>query len=117
VPAAKDWTADQVPEPHCWNEVPPMQFQRPSGVQAEPAVIAPAAPEDDAGEADALAAGAAEVAATGAAEVAADVATTDVAMVVAAGLLAAAVVAKTPGASVLEGVAADDAAAPEDPAG
>ena len=125
VPAAKDWTADQVPEPHCWNEVPPMQFQRPSGVQAEPAVIAPAAPEDDAGEADALAAGAAEVAATGVAEVAAtgaaevtaDVATTDVAMVVAAGLLAAAVVAKTPGASVLEGVAADDAAAPEDPAG
>ena len=92
-----------------------MQFQRPSGVQAVPAVIAPAAPGDDAGEVDALAAGAAEVAATDAAEVAADVAMTEVAMVVATWLLAAAVVAKTPGASVLVGAAGDVAAAPEDP--
>ncbi len=89
MPAANDWTADQVPEAHCWKEVPPMQFQRPSGEQAEPAVIAPVAPPGDAaGEADALAAGAAEVAATGA--------TVEVAIVVGTTLLAAAVVAKTP---------------------
>jgi len=87
VPVAKDWTTDQVPEAHCWNEVPPMQFQRPSGEQAEPAVIAPVAPEDAAGEADALAAGAAEVAAAGWIEVA---------MVVGIALLAATVVTKTP---------------------
>lgn len=86
-----------------------MQFQRPSGVQAEPAVIAPDAPEGDAGEADALAAGATEVAA--------DVAMTEVAMVVATALLAGAVVAKTPGALPVDVVAgaADVAAAPEDP--
>lgn len=57
VPAAKDWTTDQVPEAHCWNEVPSTQFQRPSGEQAEPACMAPDAPEDDSGEGDALAAG------------------------------------------------------------
>ena len=89
MPAARDWTTDQVPEAHCWNEVPPMQFQRPSGEQAEPAVIAPVAPEDAAGEADALA--------TGAAEEATAAAVVEVAIVVAtAALLDTAVVAKTP---------------------
>jgi hypothetical protein len=109
VPAAKDWTTDQVPEAHCWNEVPPTQFQRPSGVQAEPAVIAPDVPEDAVGEADALATGAAEVAAAGA--------LVEVAMVVATALLAAAVVAKTPGALAVDVMAgaADVAVAPEDP--
>lgn len=90
MPAANDSTTDQVPEAHCWKEVPPMQFQRPSGEQAEPAVIVPVAPEDAVGEADALATGAAEVAATDA--------WIEVAIVVGmvTALLAAAVVAKTP---------------------
>lgn len=79
-----------------------MQFQRPSGVQAEPAVIAPVAPEDDDGEADALATGAAEVA---------DVAITEVAIVVATALLAGAVVAKTPGAPAVDVAGAADAVA------
>jgi len=92
VPEAKDWTTDQVPEAHCWKEVPPTQFQRPSGVQAEPAVMAPVVPEDedDAGEDDGLAAGAAEVATVGA--------MVEVAMVVGAAALLTGIVAKTPGA-------------------
>ena len=103
MPAAKDWTTDQVPEAHCWNEVPPMQFQSPSGVQAEPAVIAPVPLGDAAGEVDGLAAGVAEVAATDATEVARVVAT--------AALLAGAVVAKTPPGAVVDVLAAGAAVA------
>ena len=41
VPAASSCTTDQAPLAHCWNDVPPIQFQSPSGVQAEPGVSSP----------------------------------------------------------------------------
>lgn len=59
VPAASCWTTDQVPLPHCWNDVPPMQFHIPSVVQALPAactvpepVVPVDVPELGAGEAE-----------------------------------------------------------------
>ena len=45
VPAATDWTTDQLPLAHCWKEFPPMQFHIPSVVQApvsaEPEPVVP----------------------------------------------------------------------------
>jgi len=93
VPAANCWTTDHVPEPHCWKEFPPTQFQRPSGEHWEPGVVLP----DDA-TGDALAAGAADAfegeAAAGVGDEAAGVVAAAV-VAAAVGLLAA-TVAKTP---------------------
>ncbi len=41
MPAASAMTGDQKPLPHCWKEVPPTQFHRPSGLQTLPGVWAP----------------------------------------------------------------------------
>lgn len=107
VPAAKDWTTDQVPEPHCWNDVPSTQFQRPSGEQAEPGAVLPDGVTVEGAvlatgiTEDTTAAGASEVLAAGGDEGAA----------VAAGALLMGTVAKTPAETAgAEGWAAGGAA-------
>lgn len=56
VPAATDWTADQVPLAHCWKEVPLMQLKSPAVVQAVPGVMADDDPVPVGAAADAVAA-------------------------------------------------------------